>query len=504
MISRQAIAPVAAALAVGPVSNDVAEFLASSAEYHLKDLVQEAMKIARRSKRRRVTADDVNYALEMRSVEALYGYRASAVVAAVAAATDKGGAGGGAGEDGDSATGDRRVNTLEVANAGLPKCPVEPTCMLHWLAVDGRQPRIPQNPSRQQRAAAAAAAAAGEIDVIRGAPTGEQELSEESQRYLDRVREAVLRSSDRSAGLGPVFDSLKRDPGLQEILPHICRFIKERTQACVKGNERTQACVKGKGGRHALWQLYALMRAARCVLLNDHFHEMEIMPAAMTVLLCATLGPDTDIDSDHWTLRDMTAGIVAYVCRRYGQAFPNLQADVVLMLGEALKRKDFKGTALPTLYGAMVGVITLGFHIIAAVLLPLLRPLQAHLSAAVAQSLKSGDVARREEALRCVAVLTLAAGSFAVQQQERLIQGLPASMVALSAGASATAVAQLSDGIAAVKEVFGGTVLEPFLRTAAARCHQDTSDLCASCDSLMLEPAIRRSRQPPAAPLLLF
>eukprot|EP00611_Tribonema_gayanum_P019909 TRINITY_DN3543_c1_g1_i10.p1 TRINITY_DN3543_c1_g1~~TRINITY_DN3543_c1_g1_i10.p1 ORF type:complete len:373 (-),score=126.48 TRINITY_DN3543_c1_g1_i10:270-1388(-) len=366
------------------------------------------------------------------------------------------------------------------------------------LAVDGRQPRIPQNPSRQQRAAAAAAAAAGEIDVIRGAPTGEQELSEESQRYLDRVREAVLRSSDRSAGLGPVFDSLKRDPGLQEILPHICRFIKERTQACVKG----------KGGRHSLWQLYALMRAARCVLLNDHFHEMEvylaqIMPATMTVLLCATLGPDTDIDSDHWTLRDMTAGIVAYVCRRYGQAFPNLQADVVLMLGEALKKKDFKGTALPTLYGAMVGVVTLGFHIIAAVLLPLLRPLQAHLSAAATQSLKSGDVARREEALRCVAVLTLAAGTFAVQQQERLIQGLPASMVALSAGASAAAVAQLSDGIAAVKEVLGDTVLEPFLRTAAARCDQDTSDLCASCDSLMLEPAIRRSRRPPA-PLLLF
>jgi hypothetical protein len=30
------------------------------------------------------------------------------------------------------------------------------------------------------------------------------------------------------------------------------------------------------GGGGSLWQLYALMRAARCVLLNHHFHQMEV------------------------------------------------------------------------------------------------------------------------------------------------------------------------------------------------------------------------------------
>ena len=34
----------------------------------------------------------------------------------------------------------------QVANASLPVCPVEPGFDMHWLAVDGQQPLLPQNP----------------------------------------------------------------------------------------------------------------------------------------------------------------------------------------------------------------------------------------------------------------------------------------------------------------------------------------------------------------------
>eukprot|EP00954_Amorphochlora_amoebiformis_P030645 1394967-Amorphochlora_amoeboformis.AAC.2 len=36
------------------------------------------------------------------------------------------------------------VSILEEA---LPKCPPEPTFSVHWLAVEGQQPNVPQNPS---------------------------------------------------------------------------------------------------------------------------------------------------------------------------------------------------------------------------------------------------------------------------------------------------------------------------------------------------------------------
>lgn len=34
----------------------------------------------------------------------------------------------------------------QVANASLPVCPIEPGFDMHWLAVDGQQPLLPQNP----------------------------------------------------------------------------------------------------------------------------------------------------------------------------------------------------------------------------------------------------------------------------------------------------------------------------------------------------------------------
>lgn len=51
---------------VGDVSSDVLSFLSASAEYHLLDVVNEASNFCARGKRSRLSADDVNAALELR------------------------------------------------------------------------------------------------------------------------------------------------------------------------------------------------------------------------------------------------------------------------------------------------------------------------------------------------------------------------------------------------------------------------------------------------------
>ncbi|CAN0375922.1 unnamed protein product, partial [Hapterophycus canaliculatus] len=38
------------------------------------------------------------------------------------------------------------LSLSQVANAALPVCPIEPGFHMHWLAVDGQQPLLPQNP----------------------------------------------------------------------------------------------------------------------------------------------------------------------------------------------------------------------------------------------------------------------------------------------------------------------------------------------------------------------
>jgi hypothetical protein len=52
-------------------------------------------------------------------------------------------------------------------------------------------------------------------------------MSEESRRYLDKVRAAVSGSDETARAR--VFASLREDPGLQELLPYLCLYIKVYT-----------------------------------------------------------------------------------------------------------------------------------------------------------------------------------------------------------------------------------------------------------------------------------
>jgi hypothetical protein len=45
----------------------------------------------------------------------------------------------------------RPLNLMNVASAPLPPAPLEAGCSLHWLAVDGAQPELPQNTSKSKR-----------------------------------------------------------------------------------------------------------------------------------------------------------------------------------------------------------------------------------------------------------------------------------------------------------------------------------------------------------------
>ena len=67
-----------------------------------------SLQIARRTKRQQITTADINYALEMRSIEALYGYRAAGAAAA-ARGLDSDAAAGSA-----AAQSDRKVALMQV------------------------------------------------------------------------------------------------------------------------------------------------------------------------------------------------------------------------------------------------------------------------------------------------------------------------------------------------------------------------------------------------------
>ena len=107
----------------------------------------------------------------------------------------------------------------------------------HWLAVEGVQPSIPQNPtaaeSRHQELAAkgpnanATLAAMSGNDNVSVKPPVKHVLSKELQQYFGKVCSALMdegNSEYRAAALA----SVSSDPGLHQLVPYFVQFIAEK------------------------------------------------------------------------------------------------------------------------------------------------------------------------------------------------------------------------------------------------------------------------------------
>jgi TAF6 C-terminal HEAT repeat domain len=217
--------------------------------------------------------------------------------------------------------------------------PTEIAARMHWLAVDGKQPEIPQNPPPlpnlipsssamysssgsvtamfgggssnkagggggfviPNAASAAAATAAGlEIFQLQSAV-----LSEELQLYFTRVALAMERGSatpENEHQQDVVLQSLACDSGLQELVPFLVRYCQQQlykhsrrgrgrsrkgvgSSSAVANAALNNASSAGAGAEHCR----TLVRLATSMLRNPHLHlELqlhELLPALMTCVV---------------------------------------------------------------------------------------------------------------------------------------------------------------------------------------------------------------------------
>ncbi|CBN74035.1 transcription initiation factor TFIID subunit 6 [Ectocarpus siliculosus] len=348
---------------VGEVSEDVLSFLSASAEYHLLDVINDASNFRARGKRSRLTVDDVTASLELRGAE-------GSLVCSGGGSKSK--------DSDDSATADGKVDLRKVANATLPVCPIEPGFHMHWLAVDGQQPLLPQNPlpssgrgkgksgkrGRGKQGGGGAGGSGGGSSAVRA------RLSEELTTYLRRCCDAILSRDEpkRSRALA----SLREDPGLQQLLPHLCTFIQTKVPEYLKRQKEPD-------------QLAALLQMLQCLLNNKNFAFLEIyldrlLPPLMSCLLHIDFeragldtGGSANSDSSsfggmgvhsaarpkwtHWDVRDYAAELLRAICDKHGNTYPTLQARANDMFDTHVARPK---TRLTTLYGAITGVACLG------------------------------------------------------------------------------------------------------------------------------------------------
>ena len=107
----------------------------------------------------------------------------------------------------------------------------------HWLAIEGVQPSIPQNPttadSRNQELVPKGPGVNPNLAAISGTdnvsvkPQVKHILSKEIQLYFENVCSSLLDEASRENQVAAL-NSIKSDPGLHQLVPYFVQFIAEK------------------------------------------------------------------------------------------------------------------------------------------------------------------------------------------------------------------------------------------------------------------------------------
>jgi transcription initiation factor TFIID subunit 6 len=318
------------------------------------------MKYMLHARRQKMTLEDVNMALAARNLEPMYGYDPTeslnyrlvpnSTLFYVPA---------------------EEIDLETFLQEPLPKAPQPMTLTSHWLAIEGVQPAIPENPTVPDRnvlgeplvvpgsqpvppGAAAAALKASTEDIEVKGPV-RHVLSRELQLYYDMI------ISDLNGGdlhkVEAALLSVEQDAGIQNLLPYFIQFVADGVPRNLRSLDR----------------LLILMRLLRSLLINKALfvepYLHQLMPPILTCLLGKRLCEDPEREP-HWSLRRDAAELVAYVCGTFGQAYQTIIPRVTKTMAKTLADGE---KPLTSHYGAVVGLTALGPLTVESVILPILH-----------------------------------------------------------------------------------------------------------------------------------
>ncbi|KAK4341882.1 hypothetical protein RND71_037698 [Anisodus tanguticus] len=385
IVPEEAMEVISQSIGISNLSPDVLPALAADVEYRIREIMQEAIKCMRHSKRTTLSTDDVDSALTLRNVEPIYGFASGDPLRFRRAA----------GHKDLFYIEEKDVEFKDVIEAPLPKAPLDTALFAHWLAIEGVQPAIPENPPLEALAQVPADNRKAEYKED-GVPVDlkipvKHVLSRELQLYYDKITELIVNKSN-----SPLFKealaSLATDPGLHPLVPYFTYFVADEVARNLNNFDL----------------LFALMRLVWSLLQNSHLHIEpylhQSMPSVMTCLVARRLG--NKISDNHWELRDFTAKLVALICRRYGHVYHSLQPRVTKTLLHAYLDP---AKALPQHYGAIQGLAALGPGVVCLLVLPNLEAYLRLLEPEM-QLEKQKNEMKRHEAWRVYGALMCAAG----------------------------------------------------------------------------------------------
>ncbi|KAI0141574.1 DUF1546-domain-containing protein [Xylariaceae sp. FL1272] len=341
---------VAESVGISTLTDEGLRMLSQDVEYRLGQVMAEALRFMRCAKRTTMTVLDVSQALKVLDVEPLYGYDSTKSL-----------------RYGEAAMGqsffyidDEEADFERIINGPLPKVPRDVSFTSHWLAIEGVQPTVPQNPtsaeSRTQDllpkgpgANPALAAFAGH-DNASFKPTVKHAVSQEQILFFEKVQAALLDDNPdpevhrlRQAALAAVI----AEPGTHQLMPYYSQFI---------ANQVT----------HYLDDVFVLrqmMDLTAALIANEHNfvdpYANNLCSPVLTCLMGRHLGSESGSDAvkEQYQLREVAGSLIGQIARKYSSTNKMLRPKLIRSCLKAFL--NYNNTP-QVWYGAILGILNAG------------------------------------------------------------------------------------------------------------------------------------------------
>lgn len=385
---QDTVKDVAESLGIESISDDVLKALAMDVEYRILEIIEQAVKFKRHSKRDVLTTDDISKALRVLNVEPLYGYHDGSAIDKDVSFSKVNAPGG----QSVYYLNDEEVDFDKLINEPLPQVPRLPTFTTHWLAVEGVQPAIIQNPnlndirisqppivrgaivtalndnSLQTSPSSTTISLNAEKDSqhlstvkpgqnVEVKPLVKHVLSKELQIYFNKVISALTSKEHDDVNAqhmkAAALTSLKTDSGLHQLVPYFIQFIAEQITHNLSDLDLLTIILE---------MIYSLL-SNESIFLDPYIHSL--MPSILTLLLAKKLGGASMGDSPREVreflektnaLRDFAASLLDYVLKKFPQVYKSLKPRVTRTL---LKTFLDTNRVFGTYYGCLRGVSVL-------------------------------------------------------------------------------------------------------------------------------------------------
>ncbi|KIY51530.1 TAF-domain-containing protein [Fistulina hepatica ATCC 64428] len=358
----ESIKDVADSLGISSLPDSIASALASDVEYRLHQVIEEAARFMRHGKRTTLTTADIDQALKVLNIEPLYGHtshnpptfrKALPFPNAAAAGTVY-------------FVEDEEIDFDRVLREEKIALPKSVSWTAHWLAVEGVQPNVPENPPVIPQEGDRPPPTDARVNGVEVTPSGgvtkvldtqphaqqqlvKQVLSRELQLYYSRLTSSLLPASSDETKRAAALSSLQSDAGLQALLPYIIRWVNESVVGVLKAGG---ASTQDGATLEIMLQVIAALMQNTTLFVEPYLHQL--LPPLLSLLLHNSLPPTQSA-----VLRSSAAQTLARLLQQYATTYPSLSPRIMKTLLLALVSQD-KGANVGTRAGAIRGLVAVG------------------------------------------------------------------------------------------------------------------------------------------------